>query len=77
MVVAGPNARKDYHFNETEEWFYQLEGNINVRIQEYLNKTVPVAEFYAGQEKNCKIEGVGSIEGIFENIEKAIDTHYA
>ncbi len=34
MVVAGPNARKDYHFNETEEWFYQLEGNIIVRIQE-------------------------------------------
>lgn len=33
MVVAGPNARKDYHFNETEELFYQLEGNINVRIQ--------------------------------------------
>jgi 3-hydroxyanthranilate 3,4-dioxygenase len=34
MIVAGPNARKDYHFNETEELFYQLEGNINVRIQE-------------------------------------------
>ncbi|MEZ7941536.1 MAG: cupin domain-containing protein, partial [Flavobacteriales bacterium] len=34
MVVAGPNARKDYHFNETEELFYQLEGNITVKIQE-------------------------------------------
>lgn len=34
MIVAGPNARKDYHYNETEEWFYQLEGNITVRIQE-------------------------------------------
>lgn len=34
MVVAGPNARKDYHFNETEELFYQLEGDITVRIQE-------------------------------------------
>ncbi len=34
MVVAGPNARKDYHYNETEELFYQLEGEINVRIQE-------------------------------------------
>jgi 3-hydroxyanthranilate 3,4-dioxygenase len=34
MVVAGPNARKDFHYNETEELFYQLEGNINVRIQE-------------------------------------------
>ncbi len=33
MVVGGPNARKDYHFNETEELFYQIEGNITVRIQ--------------------------------------------
>jgi len=34
MIVAGPNARKDYHYNETEELFYQLEGNIVVRIQD-------------------------------------------
>ncbi len=34
MVVAGPNARKDYHYNETEELFYQLEGNITIFIQD-------------------------------------------
>jgi 3-hydroxyanthranilate 3,4-dioxygenase len=34
MVVGGPNARKDYHFNEGEEFFYQLEGDITVKIQE-------------------------------------------
>lgn len=34
MIVAGPNARKDYHYNETEELYYQLEGDIVVRIQE-------------------------------------------
>ncbi len=34
MIVAGPNARKDYHFNETEELYYQLEGDIVVKIQE-------------------------------------------
>src|SRR5699024_7810742 len=34
MIVAGPNARKDYHYNETEELFYQLEGGIEVNIQD-------------------------------------------
>jgi 3-hydroxyanthranilate 3,4-dioxygenase len=34
MIVAGPNARKDYHYNETEELYYQLEGDITVKIQE-------------------------------------------
>lgn len=34
MVVGGPNSRKDYHYNETEEFFYQLEGDIQVKIQE-------------------------------------------
>ncbi len=33
MVVAGPNARKDYHYNETEELFYQLEGHIELHVQ--------------------------------------------
>jgi 3-hydroxyanthranilate 3,4-dioxygenase len=33
MVVGGPNARKDYHYNESEELFYQLQGDITVRIQ--------------------------------------------
>jgi len=33
MIVGGPNARKDYHYNETEEWFFQVEGDINVRVQ--------------------------------------------
>ena len=33
MVVAGPNARKYYHFNESEELFYQIEGDVTVRIQ--------------------------------------------
>ncbi|MAP55761.1 3-hydroxyanthranilate 3,4-dioxygenase [Altibacter sp.] len=38
MVVAGPNARKDYHYNETEELFYQLEGEIEVHVQDEGNK---------------------------------------
>jgi 3-hydroxyanthranilate 3,4-dioxygenase len=32
MVVGGPNARKDYHYNETEEFFYQVEGDVVIKI---------------------------------------------
>ena len=38
MIVGGPNARKDYHYNETEELFYQFEGEIEVHIQENREK---------------------------------------
>lgn len=34
MVVGGPNSRKDYHYNEGEEFFYQVEGSATVGIQE-------------------------------------------
>ncbi len=34
MIVGGPNARKDYHINPTEELFYQIEGDIVVKIME-------------------------------------------
>lgn len=32
MVVGGPNGRKDYHWEDGEELFYQLEGDIQVKI---------------------------------------------
>ena len=34
MVVGGPNTRKDYHIDEGEEFFYQLEGKMILRIME-------------------------------------------
>ena len=34
MVVGGPNNRKDYHYNTTPEFFYQLEGDIIVKTMQ-------------------------------------------
>ncbi len=45
MVVGGPNNRKDFHYNETEEFFYQLEGDINLKIIEDGKKVdIPIRE---------------------------------
>lgn len=45
MIVGGPNARKDYHWNETEELFLQIEGDIEVGIQENGKAvTIPIRE---------------------------------
>ena len=34
MIVGGPNQRKDYHVEEGEEFFYQIEGDITLKIIE-------------------------------------------
>jgi len=34
MVVGGPNQRTDFHYDEGPEWFYQLEGEMVLKIQE-------------------------------------------
>ena len=45
MVVGGPNARKDYHYNESEELYYQVEGNIVLKIiDEGVPKDIPINE---------------------------------
>ena len=32
MVVGGPNSRKDYHVDPVEEFFYQIEGDMILKV---------------------------------------------
>ncbi|HET6273130.1 MAG TPA: 3-hydroxyanthranilate 3,4-dioxygenase [Bacteroidota bacterium] len=45
MVVGGPNARKDYHFDEGEEFFYQLEGDITLKVvEDGVQRAIPIRQ---------------------------------
>jgi 3-hydroxyanthranilate 3,4-dioxygenase len=44
-VVGGPNARTDFHINEGEEFFYQVEGDMVLRVMEDGRpQDIPIAE---------------------------------
>ena len=51
----------------------QNEGIIRNRINEYNNKTAPLKNFYSAQSKFLSIEGIGTVDEIFENLCKNID----
>ncbi|HLS80572.1 MAG TPA: 3-hydroxyanthranilate 3,4-dioxygenase [Steroidobacter sp.] len=45
MVVGGPNARRDYHEDPGEEFFYQIEGDMVLRtMQDGVRVDVPIRE---------------------------------
>ena len=45
MVVGGPNARKDYHVDEGEEFFYQVEGDIVLKVvEEGAPRDIPIRQ---------------------------------
>jgi 3-hydroxyanthranilate 3,4-dioxygenase len=45
MIVGGPNRRKDFHVEDGEEFFYQIEGDITLRIVEQGQaREIPIRE---------------------------------
>lgn len=45
MVVGGPNARTDFHYEEGPEFFYQIEGDMVLRVFEDGEvRDIPIAE---------------------------------
>jgi len=45
MVIGGPNLRKDYHYNETPEFFMQLKGDMVLKvIKDGLPTEIPIKE---------------------------------
>ena len=55
----------------------QNEELIRKRVQEYNNKTTPVANYYEKQGKFFSVHGIGEIEEIFTNSCAIIDRHLA
>ena len=45
MAVGGPNSRKDYHHDPSEEFFFQIEGNMVLKtVQDGRLMDVPIRE---------------------------------
>ncbi|MEX1193025.1 MAG: 3-hydroxyanthranilate 3,4-dioxygenase [Brumimicrobium sp.] len=78
MIVGGPNARKDYHYNETEELFFQLEGDILVKIQEDGKaKDIHIKEgemfLLPGNVPHSPIRGENTVGLVIERVRKGTD----
>jgi 3-hydroxyanthranilate 3,4-dioxygenase len=81
-VVGGPNARTDYHVNQTEEFFFQLKGAVNIRIQHNGKPhdiTLPEGHIYllSANVPHAPMRGPNTVGLIIERIRKPgmTDTH--
>lgn len=78
MIVGGPNARKDYHYNESEELFYQIEGDITVKIQhEGQAKEIQIKEgemfLLPSNTPHNPIRGENTVGLVIERVRKNTD----
>ncbi|CAK4032765.1 3-hydroxyanthranilate 3,4-dioxygenase [Lecanosticta acicola] len=49
MVVGGPNARTDYHINETPEFFYQYQGRMLLKTVQEVNGKDEFVDVYINE----------------------------
>lgn len=49
MVIGGPNQRTDYHDDPSEEFFYQIEGDMTLRVMEQPGKPPVDVPIRAGE----------------------------
>jgi len=48
MIIAGPNARNDYHMTNSEEFFLQLKGDVSIRVRDAHGiRDIPLREGHA------------------------------
>lgn len=78
MIVGGPNARKDYHYNESEELFYQLEGDILVKVQdEGIQKDIHIRQgemfLLPANMPHNPVRGEGTVGLVIEKVRKGTD----
>lgn len=78
MIVGGPNARKDYHFNESEELFYQVEGDILVKVQlDGKAQDIHVREgeifLLPGKIPHSPIRGANTVGLVIERVRQGTD----
>ncbi len=81
MVIGGPNARNDFHVTNSEEYFFQLKGDIVVRIREDGEiKDIPIREgetfFIPGGVPHAPTRPPGTIGVVVERRRPAGETEH-
>src|SRR5438445_9137595 len=82
MVIGGPNQRNDYHVDPSEELFYQLEGDIVLRvIEDGQRRDLAIREgemlLLPPLVPHCPVRGSGTIGLVIERPRKPGGTEAA